>query len=120
CNDGNPCTVDQCVNGTCIFSPVPNGTACSGGVCQSGTCMSCPDADSDGFTTCNGDCNDSNAQIRPGANEQCNGIDDDCDGLVDEGFGTITCGTGACQVIIQACLNGVPQSCTPGNASQEI
>jgi len=58
------------------------------------------DADGDGFgdqlqstTSCgrpqgfvdNGDdCDDTSAQVAPGAVEQCNDIDDDCDGLVDE------------------------------------
>jgi len=46
----------------------------------------CPDADADGWTTCAGDCNDSNPNVRPGRGEVCNnGIDDDCDGYVNEG-----------------------------------
>ncbi len=35
-----------------------------------------------------GDCDDSNADIHPGATEVCNGIDDDCDGAADEGVTT--------------------------------
>ncbi len=38
------------------------------------------DADGDGWTSCNGDCNDANALVNPGAFEVVgNGIDDDCD-----------------------------------------
>jgi uncharacterized surface protein with fasciclin (FAS1) repeats/subtilisin-like proprotein convertase family protein len=38
-----------------------------------------------GFVTNDGDCNDDNAAIRPGANEACDGVDNDCDGDTDEG-----------------------------------
>ena len=41
------------------------------------------DSDGDGFDDTE-DCDDTNAAIYPGAEEQCNGIDDDCDGELDE------------------------------------
>ena len=60
-----------------------------------------PDSDGDGYgidsvttTACNqpagtaaidGDCNDDNPSVNPGATEVCNEIDDDCDAEVDEG-----------------------------------
>ena len=64
-----------------------------GGVDSSGTYLSrggrysfgnAVDDDGDGWTECDGDCNDSSAAIRPRALETCNGLDDDCDGQVDE------------------------------------
>ena len=45
------------------------------------------DEDSDGSSTLNGDCDDSNPDVRPGLLEECDGIDNDCDHVVDEGCG---------------------------------
>jgi Putative metal-binding motif/FG-GAP repeat len=42
------------------------------------------DADGDGWMSDQGDCDDDNAAVYPGAAEVCGGIDDDCDGLVDD------------------------------------
>jgi hypothetical protein len=45
------------------------------------------DADGDGYTTATfegPDCDDENADIHPGAEELCDGVDSDCDGLGDE------------------------------------
>ena len=47
------------------------------------------DNDGDGATLEEGDCDDSNAAVYPGADEvEANGLDDDCDGTVDDGLGT--------------------------------
>ena len=43
----------------------------------------CEDADLDGVSTCDGDCDDTDANVNPTASEVCNTIDDDCDGTVD-------------------------------------
>jgi N-acetylneuraminic acid mutarotase len=58
----------------------------SGGRYEPGQSMDV-DSDGDGFGVCQGDCDDSNALIHPGATEACNGIDENCDGTPDEGFG---------------------------------
>jgi len=93
------------------------------------------DADGDGVassaccngTACGGDCNDGNADVRPGAldgpPDLCNTIDDDCDGSVDEGCpcttGTETpCymgamstrGVGRCADGFQLCVGGMLQA----------
>jgi len=43
-----------------------------------------PDGDGDGWSV-DEDCDDSNADVHPAADESCNDVDDDCDGVVDEG-----------------------------------
>ncbi|HVK69529.1 MAG TPA: choice-of-anchor L domain-containing protein [Polyangium sp.] len=44
---------------------------------------SCPDADGDGYSVCDGDCNDTDPQVNPGAFDFPNGKDDDCEGGID-------------------------------------
>ncbi len=44
------------------------------------------DGDGDGFCESEGDCNDGDAAINPGAEEVCDGADNDCDEQIDEGF----------------------------------
>jgi hypothetical protein len=105
------------------------------------------DADGDGFgsasdpgqTSCtlvsgkvtnNGDCDDSNPAINPGATEVCNGIDDDCDGSADEGLPFLTyytdadgdgygsasaTGTSSCSPIAGSVTNN--SDCNDGNAA---
>lgn len=48
----------------------------------------CTDADGDGYCTTQGDCNDNNSAIYPGANDTKgkqgrDGVDNDCDGIID-------------------------------------
>ncbi|MFN4257296.1 MAG: MopE-related protein, partial [Saprospiraceae bacterium] len=50
-----------------------------------GGCGGSPDADMDGYTIAQGDCDDNNPDINPGEIEICNGVDDDCDTQTDEG-----------------------------------
>ena len=50
CDDGNPCTIDFCVNGVCISQFAPAGTPCPDGECDgAGNCEPiCPNGCDDG------------------------------------------------------------------------
>ena len=52
------------------------------------------DDDGDGWTTQDGDCDDSDPTIHPGAVETCDGVDEDCDGAIDDGPGSDPDGDG--------------------------
>ncbi len=52
--------------------------------------------------------------------EVCDGKDNDCDNLIDEGLGSLSCGVGICMRTVDACLNGNPRACNPGNPTSEI
>ncbi len=43
------------------------------------------DEDDDGYTPSEGDCDESNAEVNPGATEICDGLDNNCDSTIDEG-----------------------------------
>ena len=42
------------------------------------------DDDGDGYSEVDGDCDDDDASLSPGATEYCDGVDNDCDGSTDE------------------------------------
>lgn len=66
CIDGMQMT-DECGPGRCVSRPTGVDDVC--------------DADNDGVATDEGDCDDHNGAVRPGAMEVCsNGLDDDCSG----------------------------------------
>ncbi len=54
------------------------------------SCPTTTDQDQDGWAVEEGDCDDTNPEVYPGAEEVCNGIDDNCDGSVDEGLPIVT------------------------------
>jgi hypothetical protein len=127
----SPVGCDAALCGACTTQ---NLTACCGdGVCSGGEttatcdrdCAACTDADGDGYCATQGDCDDANPSVHPGAAEVCSGgADEDCDALVDCGDpgcatapGCTTCrGAGAACAASADCCSG---SCTgkPGRKS---
>ncbi len=113
--DGNPCTSDpvdcDLATGSCLHpgrDEDGDGYAIARATGSGGT-VTCPGGD---------DCDDSNDDVRPGAAEICNGIDDDCEGGIDEDgvCGTVpdTC---ASEQQIRLMSSGVPGSPMTGTAS---
>jgi hypothetical protein len=58
------------------------------------------------------DCDDTNPQVRPGAAESCNGVDDNCDGTVDNLAATTYCtaGTSSLGCVPTISASGVPSA----------
>jgi hypothetical protein len=129
CQDGEQqsCGTDEgeCVAGTqtctggswgnCEGEVGPVAEACNGtdDDCDGDVPAEESDSDGDGHRVCEGDCNDSDAAIHPGADEVCNGADDDCDGTTDDGCPCVDgeqqpCGTdeGECVAGTQTCAGG--------------
>ncbi len=71
-----------------------DGRADETGPGSAGNSTDTVDHDGDGFSPAQGDCDDTNPSIHPGAVEICgNGLDEDCDGVADrsvDGSGNVT------------------------------
>lgn len=97
CDDGNECTIDDCVAGSCTYTPVADDTACTvgGTICCGGTCTT---------ATCSSaaDCNDAD----PCTTATCNNSG--------------TCAASCSNTPITLCVGGdgcCPAGCTPANDS---
>ncbi|MFC1741244.1 putative metal-binding motif-containing protein [Nanoarchaeota archaeon] len=81
----------------------------------------CRDSDNDGFPD-SIDCDDGYSQIHPGAQEQCNNLDDDCDNLIDEDLFQ-DCGLnnlGICRKGEEKCMSGTWQGCDAIFPQEEV
>ena len=117
-----------------VFAALALGTGCTD------VTISEADHDNDGYTEDEGDCNDLNNDVHPGALEVCNGLDDDCDGETDEGFdldgdGFAVCGpdgvagnedddcddtdAGVNPLADEVPCDGVDNDCSPDTADEE-
>lgn len=79
CDDADPCTVDSCTPAGCVFM---NGRVDADG---DGAFATGTSADPKAALGCGKDCDDTSAEIFPGAIELCDGLDNDCNSVVDDG-----------------------------------
>lgn len=78
CDDSDPCTSDTCQSGSCVFLDA-RVDADGDGAFASGN-----QSDPLAALGCGQDCDDAAANVRPGAVELCDGVDNDCNGVVDD------------------------------------
>ncbi len=125
CDDGNPCTVDDChpLDGCfhvpredgaqCIDGDLCNGQeTCRGGSCSPGTPLACDDGNP---------CTDDSCDPTLGCVYEANTAPCDIGGGPGTGHCAdgecrpceVTCGKGECRHTITECKGGVPQQCVP-------
>ena len=88
-----------------VFGSTPGGTATGGRYILGHS----TDDDGDGFTECQGDCNDTAIAIHPGAAEICDGLDNDCNATSDD----VALPSGAPLLTMQAAGTDASLSWTP-------
>ncbi len=79
------CGGDDCDDSDAAIHPAA-AEICDGGIdndCSELT-VEDEDGDGDGYTVCDGDCDDADITRSPGEQEVCDGIDNDCDSSTDE------------------------------------
>jgi hypothetical protein len=84
--DGDCDDTDETVNPDMVETEDGRDEDCDG-VADNGTdnADNTDDFDLDGYTIADGDCDDTDPAVNPGASEDKGGYDDDCDGEADEG-----------------------------------
>ncbi|MBU1132390.1 putative metal-binding motif-containing protein [Patescibacteria group bacterium] len=81
------------------------------------------DSDGDGSGIEEGDCDDNNARIFPGAEEVCDGLDNDCDGAVDVGSwcpADCSCVNGQCTMILDEEEFQIPNENPPEEPAESL
>ena len=104
CSENNICLKEDNNNAKCLAEETCNGVDdnCNGSIDEGVKNKYYKDSDNDkygnpnekmeackapeGYVTDNSDCNDSNKNINPNADELCNSIDDNCNKQIDETF----------------------------------
>jgi hypothetical protein len=77
------------------------------------------DADGDGYRPEDGDCDDTDPAVHPGAEEICNAIDDDCDGVTDP-FTQVPGDHASIQAALDAATQGDTICVGPGTWSERL
>ena len=112
CRSDADCRGGICLDGTCREDEIEcrSDADCRNGACVNGVCRpdepECEDADADGVCAEDGDCDDRNPGVHPGAREVRDGLDNDCDGQVDEG-GALVCAVDSDCPRGLACVAGI-------------
>ncbi len=130
CNDGDPCTTDDCVNSSCVYTPIncDDGNLCTNDGCDNGNCFHNPVTCDDGDLCTNDACQAGNCFNTPVTCDDGNPCTDDscfagncvftpiipCFDPCD----TIVCVDDFNPCTIDSCINGVcntPINCDDGD-----